>query len=77
MNIAARSATLKHFPSRSILVFGVRDMDNSKQLLSRTGEKMRSVKLENVKDIDEKEFRNFIRQALVLNKTKGDLTKNK
>jgi len=52
-------------------------MDNSKQLLSRKGEKMRNVKLENVKDIDEKEFRNFIRQALVLNKTKGDLTKNK
>jgi len=39
------------------------DMDNSKQLLSRKGEKMRNVKLENVKDIDEKEFGIFIRQA--------------
>lgn len=40
-----------------------------------SGDKMRHVRLTQVEDIQEKSLRDFVRQAVYLNETKGDPTK--
>lgn len=51
------------------------DIVDPKGILQGSGEKMRHIKLKNLADIDENLFSDFIRQAIELNKTKGDPTK--
>jgi hypothetical protein len=51
------------------------DIKDPKGLLQGTGGKMRHVKLTSTDDIDEQAFVDFIRQALLLNMSKGDPTK--
>jgi hypothetical protein len=51
------------------------DIRDPKGLLQGSGEKMRHVKLTGIDDIDEKEFAEFVRQAVQLNLAKGDPTK--
>jgi hypothetical protein len=45
-------------------------------MLQGTGEKMRHVKLTSVEGIDEEALADFVRQAIVLNETRGDPTRN-
>jgi hypothetical protein len=52
------------------------DLDDPQGLLSGDGEKMRHVKLASLEDIDEEQFSAFVRQAVELNRAKGDPTKN-
>jgi hypothetical protein len=51
------------------------DLHDPKGLLRGTGEKMRNVKIENLEDMDEGMFADFVRQAVQLNLSKGDPTK--
>ena len=51
------------------------ELEDPKGLLAGTGEKMRHVKLTGVEDIDEAAFAEFVRQAVALNRAKGDPTK--
>ena len=51
------------------------DIVDPKEILQGSGEKMRHIKLKNFTDIDENLFSDFVRQAIELNKTKGDPTK--
>jgi hypothetical protein len=51
-------------------------LDDPGNLLQGSGDKMRHVKLTSVGDIDEEVLADFIRQAVALNKTRGDPTKN-
>ena len=51
------------------------DIVDSKEKLLGSGEKMRYIKLKKLADIDENLFSDFVRQAIELNKTKGDPTK--
>ena len=51
------------------------DIEDTKGLLKGSGSKMRHVKLTSLEDIKESEFADFIRQAVELNKVKGDPTK--
>lgn len=53
------------------------DIKDPKKLLQGSGDKMQHVKLASLDDINESEFRSFIKQALSLNETKGDPTRNK
>jgi hypothetical protein len=53
------------------------DIPDPEGLLQGTGEKMRHVKLTTLEDIHEEKFGEFVRQAIELNETKGDPTKNK
>jgi len=53
------------------------DLDDPHGLLSGDGEKMRHVKLSSPDAIDADQFTAFIRQALELNRRKGDPIKNK
>ena len=53
------------------------DLDDARGLLSGDGEKMRHVKLASLDDIDAEQFAAFVHQAVELNHTKGDPTKNK
>jgi hypothetical protein len=53
------------------------DIKDPEGLLEGSGDKMQHIKISSQKDINEKEFRSFIRQAIRLNETKGDPTKNK
>lgn len=53
------------------------DISDPDGLLQGTGDKMRHVKLSTLNDIHEEKFDEFIRQAIKLNETKGDPTKNK
>ena len=51
------------------------DLKDPKGVLHGSGDKMRHVKLTNLEEIDEALFADFVRQALELNRTKGDPTK--
>jgi hypothetical protein len=51
------------------------DIEDTKGLLKGSGSKMRHVKLTSLEDIKESEFADFIREAVELNKVKGDPTK--
>jgi len=51
------------------------DLTDPGGLLEGTGGKMRHVKLSGLSDIREQAFKDFIRQAIQLNQTKGDPTK--
>jgi hypothetical protein len=51
------------------------DLEDPKGLLQGTGEKMRHVKLSSVDDVDAEAFADLVRQAVELNRTKGDPTK--
>lgn len=51
------------------------DLDDPKKLLDGSGDKMRHVKLTRVEEIDEAAFADFVRQAVELNRLKGDPTK--
>ena len=51
------------------------DLDDPKGLLDGSGDKMRHVKLTRTEDIDEAAFADFVRQAVELNRLKGDPTK--
>lgn len=53
------------------------DISDPKGVLEGSGEKMRHVKLSGPDDIDEKLFADFVVQAVALNESKGDPTKNK
>ena len=53
------------------------DINDPKGLLQGTGSKMRHVKLTSLDDIDESTFSDFIRQAIELNRVKGNPTKGK
>ena len=53
------------------------DIQDKKGLLQGSGEKMRHVKLASAQDIDEEAVADFIRQAIQLNKKKGNPTKGK
>ncbi|MCA8912867.1 MAG: DUF1801 domain-containing protein [Planctomycetes bacterium] len=48
------------------------ELDDPKGLLEGTGKKMRHVRVESVKDIPAAALKNFIKQAVKLNETKGD-----
>lgn len=52
------------------------DIQDSYDLLVGSGEKMRHVKLVNLDDINEGAFKDYVQQAIKLNLTKGDPTKN-
>ena len=51
------------------------ELDDPHNLLSGSGDKMRHVRLTQAEDIQEKAFRDFVRQAVYLNETRGDPTK--
>jgi hypothetical protein len=51
------------------------ELDDPHGLLEGTGEKMRHVKLTGVDDIDDEAFADFVRQAVALNRAKGNPTK--
>lgn len=51
------------------------DINDPDGLLQGSGEKMRHVKLNNLDDINEPIFVNFVQQAVKLNLAKGDPTK--
>ncbi|MEZ4770513.1 MAG: DUF1801 domain-containing protein [Caldilineales bacterium] len=51
------------------------DLDDPKRLLGGAGDKMRHVKLTGIDGIDEAAFAAFVRQAVELNRAKGDPTK--
>jgi len=51
------------------------DLADPGGLLEGTGGKMRHVKLSGLSDIREQAFKDFVRQAIQLNQTKGDPTK--
>jgi hypothetical protein len=53
------------------------DIDDPQGVLEGSGEKMRHVKLSGLDDIDEALFADFVKQAVMLNESKGDPTKNK
>jgi hypothetical protein len=49
-----------------------RELQDPKGLLQGSGAKMRHVKLSSVKDVDAKALSDFVRQAVKLNREKGD-----
>lgn len=51
------------------------EMSDPKGLLEGDGNRMRHVKIADVKDINKKALTDFVKQAVKLNKTKGDPTK--
>jgi hypothetical protein len=51
------------------------DLTDPGGLLEGTGGKMRHVKLAGMSDIRKRAFKDFVRQAIQLNRTKGDPTK--
>ncbi|UCE98350.1 MAG: DUF1801 domain-containing protein [Dehalococcoidia bacterium] len=51
------------------------DIKDTKRLLKGFGSKMRHIKITGSNDIDELVFADYIRQAIALNKEKGDPTK--
>ena len=51
------------------------DLDDPKNLLEGTGEKMRHVKLSSLEDINTDAFTVFVENAVELNRVKGDRTK--
>jgi hypothetical protein len=51
------------------------ELDDPHGLLQGTGEKMRHIKLAGVDDIREEALAGFVRQAVALNRAKGDPTK--
>jgi hypothetical protein len=51
------------------------DLKDPKGVLQGSGEKMRHVKLTSLEEIDTALFADFVRQALELNRIKGDPTK--
>ena len=51
------------------------DLKDPRGLLQGSGGKMRHVKLTSLDDVDENTFADFVRQAIELNKAKGDPTK--
>lgn len=51
-------------------------LDDPKGLLQGTGDKMRHVKLTSLEDIHEEALADFVRQAIELNETQGDPTKD-
>jgi hypothetical protein len=51
------------------------DIIDPEGILQGSGEKMRHIKLRSLTDINEKLFVDFIRQAIELNRSKGDPTK--
>lgn len=53
------------------------DLDDPHGRLEGSGQKMRHVKIEELAQIDEKAFTAFVTQAVRLNATKGDPTRNK
>ncbi|MHC4184169.1 MAG: DUF1801 domain-containing protein [Planctomycetota bacterium] len=53
------------------------DIKDQEGLLQGSGSKMRHIKLKSLDDIDESTFSDFVRQAVELNKAKGNPTKRK
>lgn len=51
------------------------DLEDPKGVLEGSGQKMRHVKLTSLDEIDEELFRDFVWQAVDLNRLKGDPTK--
>jgi hypothetical protein len=51
------------------------DIKDPKGLLQGSGSKMRHVKLTSLDDVDESTFADFVRQAIELNRAKGDPTR--
>ena len=51
------------------------DLNDPKNLLEGTGEKMRHVKLSSLEDINTDTFKTFVENAVELNREKGDPTK--
>ncbi len=51
------------------------ELKDPHSLLGGSGDKMRHVRLTQVEDIQEEAFRDFVRQAVKLNQSKGDPTK--
>ncbi|MFC1919362.1 DUF1801 domain-containing protein [Chloroflexota bacterium] len=51
------------------------EISDPKGILQGSGGKMRHVKLANVADVDEEAFTDFVRQAVELNRTKGNPAK--
>lgn len=51
------------------------DLNDPRKLLDGSGDKMRHVKLTGIEDIDDDAFVDFVRQAVELNRSKGDPTK--
>jgi hypothetical protein len=51
-------------------------LDDPKGVLEGTGDKMRHVKLTSVQDVDEEALADLVRQAVALNATRGDPTRN-
>ena len=52
------------------------ELTDPQGLLEGEGDRMRHVKLSGVKDIRRKVFKDFVREALKLNRTRGDPTKS-
>jgi hypothetical protein len=53
------------------------DLDDPEGRLEGSGQKLRHVKIEELSQIDEKAFAAFVTQAVQLNATKGDPSRNK
>lgn len=51
------------------------DLEDPKNLLTGSGEKMRHVKIAKLEEINREAFSDFVRQAVQLNQVKGDPTK--
>jgi hypothetical protein len=51
------------------------ELEDPKDILEGSGEKMRHVKLASLEDVDEALFADLVKQAVVLNQRKGDPTK--
>ena len=52
------------------------DIKDPKGFLQGSGSKMRHVKLTSLDDVEESTFADFVRQAIELNRTKGDPTRS-
>ncbi len=67
-------------PSKSHVTFGFwrgAELSDPKGLLSGEGDRMKHVKLASVKDINKSALQAFVKEAVRLNREKGDPTKNR
>ena len=53
------------------------DIPDPEGILQGSGDKMRHVKLSSLNDIQKEVFEGFVKEAIKLNESKGDPTKNK
>lgn len=64
-------------PAKAHLTFGFWrgvDLKDPQGLLEGDGDRMRHVKVKSVQDIDQKQYQAWVKQAVQLNKAKGDPT---